>query len=260
MGSRTHALPIFLFFKMKDNFSAQASLYAQFRPDYPPQLFDFLFSLCQNVDRAWDCATGNGQIAAVLAERFRQVEATDLSENQLRNAVQKPNIRYCVEPAESPSFPDNSFDLVAVGQAAHWFDIEKFYPAVRRVLKPNGIIALVGYNLIKIDAATDAAINNLYSNVLGDYWDAERRHVDAAYATIPFPFEETEFPAMAMTYQWTLGHLLGYLGTWSALQHFVRKNGWSPVDGAFVETLQSTWRAGEIKTVRFPIFGRVGKR
>jgi SAM-dependent methyltransferase len=187
------------------------------------------------------------------------VEATDISESQLKNAVQKPNIRYRVEPAESPSFPDNFFDLVTVGQAAHWFDFEKFYPETNRVLKPGGILALVGYNLLKIDEPTDAAINRLYRNVLGQYWDSERRHVDAAYATISFPFPEIDFPEMAMTYEWSLDHLLGYLGTWSALQHFVKKNNWSPLDESFVEALKAVWREGEIKSVRFPIFGRIGR-
>lgn len=244
---------------MKDNFSTRSAEYARFRPGYPPQLFDFLFGLCENFDCAWDCATGNGQIAANLADRFRQVEATDISENQLKNAVQKPNIRYGVEAAELPAFSDNYFNLVTVGQAAHWFDFEKFYPAVRRVMKPGGVLALVGYNLLNIDEATDAVINHLYRNVLGEYWDAERRHVDAAYATIPFPFPEIEFPEMAMTYEWTPDHLIGYLGTWSALQHFEKKNGYSPLDEAFFKALKTAWGEGEIKTVRFPIFGRIGK-
>lgn len=105
---------------MKDNFSARSADYAQFRPVYPPQLFDFLFENCQNFDCAWDCATGNGQIATVLAERFAQVEATDISENQLKNALLKPNIRYRLGRAEATDFSDHSFDLVTVGQAAHW--------------------------------------------------------------------------------------------------------------------------------------------
>ncbi|GAB4493512.1 MAG: class I SAM-dependent methyltransferase [Saprospiraceae bacterium] len=244
---------------MKDNFSAAAAEYARFRPGYPPQLFDFLFGLCKNFDCAWDCATGNGQIADLLAERFQQVEATDISENQLKNAVQKANIRYRVESAESPSFPENIFDLATVGQAVHWFAFDKFYPAVKKVLKPDGILALVGYNLLKIDEPTDEAINYLYRNILGEHWDAERHHVDAAYTTIPFPFQEIDFPEMAMTYEWSLEHLLGYLGTWSALKHFEKANGHSPLDEAFVERLKTNWHAGEIKTVRFPIFGRVGR-
>ncbi|MBC7777428.1 MAG: class I SAM-dependent methyltransferase [Phycisphaerae bacterium] len=243
---------------MKDNFSAQSSIYAQFRPSYPVQLFDFLFDKCQNFEHAWDCATGNGQIAAVLAERFQQVEATDISENQLKNAVQKSNIRYQLGSAESPDFPDHSFDLVTVGQAAHWFNFEKFYPEMRRVIKPGGLLALVGYNLLRVDEPTEVVIEHFYNTILHDCWDGERHLVENAYSTIPFPLDEIAFPEMASTYSWTVEQLLGYLGTWSAVQHFIRKNGYHPIDETFVAQLKDVWPEGEVKTVRFPIFGRVG--
>ena len=243
---------------MKDNFSVQSSGYAQFRPGYPAQLFDFLYKNCRNFDCAWDCATGNGQIAIVLSERFHQVEATDISENQLKNAVQKPNIRYRTGQAESPDFPDRTFDLITVGQAAHWFDFEKFYPEASRVLKPEGLLALVGYNLIRVDTATDALIQHLYGTILQGCWDQERHLVEEAYCTIPFPLQEIAFPELASSYSWTVDQLLGYLNTWSAVQHFIRKNGADPIDQAFVADLKTVWPAAEVKTVKFPIFARVG--
>ncbi len=243
---------------MKDRFSTQASGYAQFRPSYPEVLFDFLFDNCQNFDNAWDCATGNGQMAAVIAERFRQVDATDISENQLKNAAQKPNIRYQLGRAESTNFPDQLFDLVTVGQAAHWFDFEQFYPEVRRVLKPGGLLALVGYNLLRVDEPTEAVIEHFYNTILHGCWDNERSLVEKAYTTIPFPFAEIPFPEMASIYTWNSDQLLGYLGTWSAVQHFIRKNGRNPIDEDFVARLKAVWPEEEVRTVRFPIFGRVG--
>lgn len=245
---------------MKDNFSNQALEYAQFRPGYPAQLFDYLFDKCKNFECAWDCATGNGQIAAVLAERFRQVIATDISENQLNNAIEKPNIHYQLSRAESPEFPDHSFDLVTVGQAAHWFDFAKFYAEVRRVLKPGGLLVLVGYNLLKVDESTEALIDQFYTTTLHGCWDVERDLVDAAYRTIPFPFEEIHFPEMVSTYNWNADQLLGYLGTWSAVQHFIRKNGHNPIDEEFVGQLKRVWPEEESRTVQFPIFARVGFR
>jgi len=243
---------------MKDNFSIQSPSYAQFRPGYPAQMFDFLFDNCKSLDCAWDCATGNGQIANVLADHFRQVEATDISENQLKNATQKPNIRYQMGRAETPDFPDHCFDLVTVGQAAHWFDFEKFYPEVRRVLKPVGLLALVGYNLLRVDKPTEAVIEHFYNTILHGCWDAERHLVETAYRTIPFPFDEIPFPEMASTNSWAVEQLLGYLNTWSAVQHFIRKNGESPISEDFVAQLKEVWPEGEIRRVRFPIFGRVG--
>lgn len=245
---------------MKDNFSTQSSGYARFRPGYPTQLYDFLYEQCAGFDTAWDCATGNGQIAAALAERFRQVEATDISENQLKNAIQKPNIRYQLAAAEASLFPQQSLDLITVGQAAHWFDLEKFYAEVKRVLKPGGILALVGYNLLRVDPETEAWIEHLYENILGaQYWDPERRLVETAYQTIDFPFTEIDFPEIASEYEWTSDQLLGYLNTWSAVQHFTRVNGVPPISDALVRDLKEIWPDGVVKTVRFPIFGRVGR-
>ena len=144
-------------------------------------------------------------------------------------------------------------------QAAHWFDLEKFYTEVRRVLRPGGVLALIGYNLLTIDPETDALVRYLYTDVLGEYWDAERRLVETAYATLPFPFAEMDFPNVSMTYEWEFGQLIGYLNTWSALQHFVKETWDSPLTDAFVAELREVWPEGVVKMVRFPIFGRMGR-
>ena len=65
---------------MSELFSKQSAEYAKYRPGYPQQLYDFIFNYVKNFDLAWDCATGNGQAAIILAERFKQVIATDISE------------------------------------------------------------------------------------------------------------------------------------------------------------------------------------
>ena len=244
---------------MKDNFSTHSAEYARFRPGYPPQLFDFLFSLCQNFGAAWDVATGNGQMAVGLAERFEQVLATDISENQLAKVQVRPNIHYTPGSAESPDYPDHYFDLVTVGQAAHWFQFDEFYRTIRRVLKPGGVLALVGYNVLKVDAPTDAIFNQLYHETLEGYWDSERHYVYADYTTIPFPFDDIPLPKMTMTCSWSLEQLLGYLSTWSAVKRFIEKNGHSPLDEDFVAALQLFWADNEVKLVHFPIFGRIAR-
>jgi len=159
---------------MKDNFSTQSSEYARFRPGYPAALFNH----CHHFDKAWDCATGNGQIALQLAGRFRHIQATDISENQLKNAQPHPNVHFSLQAAESPDFADASFDLIVVGQAAHWFDFDRFYPEARPVLKPGGLLALVGYSLMRInDAPLEALVDHLYEGVLVKYWNPERQLV-----------------------------------------------------------------------------------
>ena len=84
-------------------------MYAKYRPDYPQELFDFILSKLTTRKAAWDCATGNGQTAKVLAKHFENVYATDISQKQLDNAVKADNIFYSVQPAEKTNFEENSF-------------------------------------------------------------------------------------------------------------------------------------------------------
>ena len=120
---------------MKDNFSNAAEKYANFRPSYPAPLFEYIANLCDHKVSAWDCGTGNGQVAMELCNYFQRVFATDISQNQIDNAYWDDKITYQVEAAESCSFPNKSFDLIAIAQAIHWFDFDLFYEQVRRTIK-----------------------------------------------------------------------------------------------------------------------------
>lgn len=207
---------------------------------------------------AWDCATGNGQVAGMLSEYFAEVVATDISEKQLDNAVQQQNITYKVEQAEQSSLKDNSVDLIVVAQAVHWFDFNPFYKEVQRVLRPEGIVALIGYGLIKTTPALDVVIEQLYSGMLGKYWDPERRYIDAGYRTIPFPFQELDMPQFAIHYTWTVEDLLGYLNTWSAAKHYEKQHQQNPVSLIEPE-LRAAWGEQEHVQVKFDMISRVGK-
>ncbi|HXL57847.1 MAG TPA: class I SAM-dependent methyltransferase [Chitinophagaceae bacterium] len=243
---------------MKDNFSAQAKLYASFRPYYPDLLYDFLFQQVKNFNSTLDCATGNGQVAVALAKKFKEVYATDISEKQLAHATQLPNIIYKQEAAEQTSFADKYFDLITVAQAVHWFNFDKFYSEVKRMLKPDGIIAIIGYGLIRVNKAIDEWIDHFYWNIVGPYWDKERKYVDEEYTTIPFPFKEITAPVMYIEYKWNIDQFIGYLNTWSALQHFIRQRGYNPVTEELLQQLNNVWQDDIIQTVRFPLFVKAG--
>lgn len=240
----------------KDNFSAQATHYAQFRPGYPQELFDWLYSHCSGYEKAWDCATGNGQAAINIAAKFKIVYATDLSISQLEKSINKENIIYRQGKAEEPEFPDNSFDLVTVAQALHWLDHQRFFSEVKRVCKNGALFATWGYGLLNIETGTDQLISKFYKDIIGSYWDKERRHVDNHYADISFPFEELPCPVFAMHYCWTAEHMIGYLNSWSAVQHYIKRNGSNPVD-VIKDDLKHAWGKGE-REVTFPIFMKAG--
>ena len=242
----------------KDNFSTQAALYAKFRPKYPEELYDFVLSKVKSFDTAWDCATGNGQVASRLSKDFQEVFATDISQKQLDNAHQAHNIHYSIAQAEKTDFPENTFDLITVGQAIHWFDFERFYQEVRRVAKPEAIFAAWGYGTLTIDnVEANVLFQDFYQKQIGEYWDAERGYIDEEYRTLPFTLAEIESPRFAMVYQWTLTELEGYLNTWSSVQKYIKIHHENPVDG-FIESLKAIYKSSDIFTVNFPVFMKVG--
>lgn len=241
---------------MKDNFSKQASGYAKFRPHYPDKMIHYIIEQTSGRMSALDVATGNGQVAVALAPYFKEVYATDISEKQLLQAVTTTNIYYSVASAENLGFEDDSFDLITVGQAIHWFQFDAFYKEVNRLLKPGGVFAVLGYGLFSAGEEADKVLGYLYKDVLGTYWDPERKYVDENYQTIPFPFTELKTKNFENRFNWSLEQLIGYLNTWSAVQHYIKDKGVNPLDMVKPD-LEKLWEKGG-KEVVFPLLLRIG--
>jgi ubiquinone/menaquinone biosynthesis C-methylase UbiE len=224
-----------------DHFSGVANRYADFRQHYPAALFDYLATLVPRASTVWDCACGNGQASVSLAQRFDKVIATDGSAEQIVSAKPNVKIEYQVATAEQSGLPDNSVSLVTVAQAAHWFNFEKFYAEVRRVLKPGGAIALWAYGINTVeDPAVNAVMYHYYAETVGPYWPPERVLVEQSYRTIPFPFAEVTTPKFRMETNWTLEQLLGYFSTWSATSRYIKAKGTNPIEPLRKE-LSAVW-------------------
>ena len=243
----------------KDHFSRQAPDYARYRPSYPAGLFAWLAQIAPATTAAWDCGTGSGQAAIGLAAHFQRVIATDPSRKQLDHAEPHPRIDYRVASAEVSLLDTASVDLVTVAQAIHWFDLEKFYVEARRVLKPGGVIAAWTYTLLDVEAGIDELLADFYRNVVGPYWPPERRKVDDRYRSLPFPFEPLVPPALEIRTEWSRTDLLGYLGTWSATQAYMKAKERDPLP-EFGRRLVPLWPdPALIKTLRWPLHLRVGR-
>ena len=241
----------------KDHFSKQAADYAKFRPKYPQELFDYLGSIAPSRRLAWDCGTGNGQAAVGLSTVFDRVIATDASEKQISNVQAHGCVEYRVAPAENSGLESGTVDFIMVAQALHWFDLDRFYAEVQRVLKPNGVLAASAYNLLRIELAIDEVINRYYYEVVGPFWPPERVLIEK-FEELPFPFFEIRTPSFEMTAQWNLDHLVGYLGTWSSTQRFIAETGVDPLQ-QISDELRAVWGDPQrTRKVRWPLTLRIG--
>jgi SAM-dependent methyltransferase len=191
-----------------------------------------------------------------LAEVFNRVIATDASEKQVANAQLHPRVEYRVAKAEANGLGLHSADLITVAQALHWFDLERFYAEVRRILKSEGVIAAWAYKLATVTENIDAVVKHYYSEVVGPYWPAERVLVEK-FEDLPFGFRPIETPALEMVAEWNVDALLGYLRTWSATQRFMTAENRDPLEDVEGE-LRRVWGT-ETRRVSWPLTIKVGR-
>ena len=136
--------------QISSNFEGLADNYSQNRPQYPQRLIGRLLDrMPEGPLTVVDVAAGTGISTRVLAKVIGTragIVGIEPSEDMRRRALQdtqdRPNVRYADGTAEALGFADGSVDLVFVGEALHWFDRQKFYAEVDRVLKPGGVLAI----------------------------------------------------------------------------------------------------------------------
>ena len=191
-------------------------------------------------------------MAVALTNHFGYVIGTDASESQIYHATTYPRVEYEVALAHKSPLKDHSVDLITVGQALHWFEFDLFFKEAQRVAKPNGVLAAWCYELHQISTEVDTVIKKYYTEIIGDHWPAERKHIEQAYESIDFPFEPIKSPKCTMSKQWTLKHLIGYLGTWSATQKYIEVHGSDPRT-LILDDLHEAWGEDETKQVSWPV-------
>ena len=154
-------------------------------------------------------------------------------------------MHYSVQPAESTAFADGSFDAVCVAQALHWFDLDRFYAEVKRVLRDGGVLLATGYDRMHVTDAFDAEFKRVVLKPLAEYWPKQNAALWRGYREIAFPFEPIDVPQMRIEMDWGLDEVMAYVGTWSA----VERRG--AVDPGFLDAagreLASHWPGGRAR-------------
>lgn len=128
------------------SFGSAAVGYAEFRPGYPQQAVRC--AVGPALDTVLDLGAGTGKLTAALValrdadSSPRQVIAVEPDEQMLaalRRAV--PGVRALLGSAEQIPLPDGSVEVITVGQALHWFELDVALPEMFRVLRRAGRLA-----------------------------------------------------------------------------------------------------------------------
>ncbi|KAG9048385.1 hypothetical protein FS837_013022 [Tulasnella sp. UAMH 9824] len=189
------------------NTSFNAARYAASRPSYPQVLLNMVLHYHlrgmpegDGRNKALDLGCGTGQATQLFPNHFANVIGSDPSKVMIDQATKQnsaSNVTFIVSPAEdvATKLDAGSIDLVVAGEAAHWFDHERLWPALVHILKPGGTVAYWGYSEPRVVGHPELIpLIDEYCNSdrgLGPYWQEPGHKIcDNLYRDIAFPASE----------------------------------------------------------------------
>ena len=185
------------------DFGKTSKAYAKYRDIYPEEVFEKLHDIGVGVQgsRWLDLGTGTGVIPRGLAKYGADIVATDISEQQITEAIalskDYSNIKYEVLAAEDISYPEHSFDAVTACQCFWYFDPNTVVPVIKSLLKPGGIFLKLYMSYLKEESIAQDS-NSIVKRINGNWKGAspalqdlnthyfEDPHTETMLVDIPF--------------------------------------------------------------------------
>ena len=154
-----------------DKFTGKAADYAQYRERYEPDVvLPLLRSWC-SLTPEWtiaDIGAGTGMVGDLFRANGNRVIAIEPNA-EMRSAcatLHSTDELFIVTDgsAEATGLPDASVEMISVGRALHWFDMETAIREFRRILKPGGWVAILACGRAEIGREENLAyVEFLYS-------------------------------------------------------------------------------------------------
>jgi ubiquinone/menaquinone biosynthesis C-methylase UbiE len=132
-----------------ERFSNRVENYVKYRPGYPKEVLLFLrdkLNLHSGCVIA-DVGSGTGISAKLFLENGFTVYGVEPNA-RMREAAEEflkdfPDFKSVDGTSENTTLAAQSIDCITAAQAFHWFDPEKTRAEFRRILKPEGYVALI---------------------------------------------------------------------------------------------------------------------
>jgi len=165
-------------------FSSRVENYIKYRPNYPKAIITTLQEECQLsvTSRIADIGSGTGFLTELFLQNGNTVFAVEPN-REMRDAGKRilqnyPGFHSVPGKAEDTTLADHSIDLIAAGQAFHWFDEQKTRPEFIRILKPGGWVMLVWNDRETETTPFLTAYEKLLQQYATDYAQVNHKQVD----------------------------------------------------------------------------------
>ncbi len=164
----------------KKRFSSRVENYIKYRPSYPLKIIDFLKEerILANDTVIADIGSGTGILTKLFLDNGNQVYGIEPNKD-MRDAAEKnlqeyTNFSSLEGSAESTGLKEDCINLIIAGQAFHWFDVRGAKREFKRILKPNGNVALIWNNRGKTGSDFDISYENFILKYGTDYKEVRK--------------------------------------------------------------------------------------
>ena len=204
------------------DFGKTSKAYAKYRDIYPEEVFVKLHEIGVGVQgsRWLDLGTGTGVIPRGLAKYGADIVATDISEQQIAEAVELSrdysNIRYEVTASENIAYPEHSFDTVTACQCFWYFDPNAVVPLIRSLLKPGGFFLKLYMSYMKEESITHDS-NGIVRKINGNWAGASPAIQDLKTHYFEDPHTETMIVEIPFTRETWHGRMMTSRGVMASM-------------------------------------------
>lgn len=164
-------------------FSNRVADYVNYRPGYPQEIIGFLeneYDLKKG-DLIADVGSGTGILSEIFLKRGYRVTGVEPNKEMRGKSVEllggDPGFTAVDGTAENTGLTDSRVDAIIAGQAFHWFDRDRAREEFTRILRPDGLVALI-WNERLTTSEFEKEYDQLIIKHATDYVKVDHRNID----------------------------------------------------------------------------------
>lgn len=224
----------------KVDFGNVAEEYLKYRDDIPENLIKDLEKRGVKISgsKIVDLGAGPGLLSKMLSNHGAIVDAVEPSEQLIETGRKyvdnDPRINFTQKYAEDTGLKPNTYDIVTVMRAWHWFDTEDTIKEIKRILKPGGHLIIMDSGFTSSVKVVKKSMKIIKNNASDKQLRAAGAKDDASQMINSFPvewfdewkysrFDLLELYKMDYDVKFTKEEWLGRLATVSWLAAFKEK-------------------------------------
>lgn len=218
--------------------------YSVLTPQFPPDFYRWLTSLCPEQNCAWDVITGQGAIPVTLTEYFSRVIGTETTAEKLKTTLTYPRVEHGTLQQIKQLVKPHTVDLITLQNQWQQLDMDWFKDSLKTLAHADTALVLWRLDSPQISASLDA-LQHEFLDYLKETHSAKstlNKQTDdwPEWSDHGIHFTAIKSPRCQLNRNWTLQHFIDYLGSLPEVKNIFNASGVDP-RAAFIKRFTTAW-------------------